>query len=84
MPTDTCLCGRYEWPDQHCIGARYCSTCGEPVSANPTAAIGPEDKRTSYRCGDGTVYLTRDEADEHGEYRPIKLTPGRFWELPEG
>lgn len=54
------------------------------MSANPTAAIGPEDKRTSYRCGDGTVYLTRDEADEHGEYRPIKLTPGRFWELPEG
>ena len=83
MPTHTCLCGRYECPDDHTLGARRCSTCGDPMSANPTVALGPDDKRSYYRCADGTVYLTREDAQEQGPCRPITLTPRGFWELPE-
>ena len=37
MRRDTCGCGRYEWPDHHCLdGAHRCPHCGLPISANAT------------------------------------------------
>ena len=86
MRRDTCGCGRYEWPDHHCLdGAHRCPHCGLPISANATDH--GDEPRTYWLDTLGIVHTTRRydgvEPWENVTAEPVTMRPSEFCALPE-
>lgn len=86
MRRDTCGCGRYEWPDHHCLdGAHRCPHCGLPISANATDH--GDEPRTYWLDTLGIVHTTGgyDGVDslENIAATPVTMRPSEACALPE-